>query len=859
MRTWVRRLGVTFVALSFALCSIPHDANADEPTADQLHAVTLLQQGCGAQPEQAAQVVAAAQVAQASPEPSASASPSPGPSVSPSATPSPYVGPPSAPSGPQILVPPVATPSPVPGVATPPPVPSASPVASGTPGTVIITPQTIPPSSSPLPAPVFSSGPIGAGTPSPSPSPAAGEVLEPGNYAITGDHLEGTNTPGGTFDIVGHVNIFYQDGVLGGDRAHYDGQRYIDITGNTFVKSRSGDTTLFADSVRFDSLTQKATLIRGRGESTQGVEQGKLHFAGTSIVTDRNGVTHVDRANLTTCENARGGYHIESKTLDIYPGDKAVAKSAVLFLGALAILYLPIVVISLRRDEPGSRRQPGFLPIVGYSAAEGFWVKARIGFSPSDYYYGYYRVEEYTRIGLGLGYVATLRRKDGRRQTDINFYRLKNKIDGSNNNNLSLNDDEIFSRSMRGKFTLNYTGNYGPLVSLPPQFDLTTALDHGNERGDRQNYSFHRTSTGSQASTNDYGLSDHRAFSPKLSNDFTMSYTNSQNTGFARSTTLHYETLTRFSGRSYDYELTYDRYDTTTPSTVQKEPELAIRPHDPLFPRLRAFPITAQYTLGLYNDPQAQPGIDKFGLSTARGEARFQVGPVLAHVLGSDFSAGVTVQQDAYGTGDLKAQIGQQATLTTPLFGHMINTISYNESHVNGPLSEPFKSIDVLGDGTKQANDVLRIFNRDIYSLSLTATTFFNRQAQSVGYQLTSRPSPRSTLSLGGAFTPGSGNGFDRTSVQVATPFGYQSDLQVSMNVNWKAHMRLENKNIYYRHVVGNCYEIRLAYNQDLKQVTASVNLLAFPSRVANFGLGQTSLGSIIPQSFSSQSFGGGL
>ena len=219
----------------------------------------------------------------------------------------------------------------------------------------------------------------------------------------------------------------------------------------------------------------------------------------------------------------------------------------------------------------------------------------------------------------------------------------------------------------------------------------------------------------------------------------------------------------------------------------------------------------------------------------------------------------MTLQQDAYWTGDLKAQIGQQATLTTPLFGHLINTISYNESHVNGPLSEPFKSIDVLGDGTKQANDVLRIFNGDVYSLSLTATTFFNRQAQSVGYQLTSRPSPRSTLSLGGAFTPGSGNGFDRTSVQVATPFGYQSDLQVSMNVNWKAHMRLENKNIYYRHVVGNCYELRLAYNQDLKQVTASVNLLAFPSRVANFGLGQASLGSIIPQSFSSQSFGGGL
>ena len=309
--------------------------------------------------------------------------------------------------------------------------------------------------------------------------------------------------------------------------------------------------------------------------------------------------------------------------------------------------------------------------------------------------------------------------------------------------------------------------------------------------------------------------------------------------------------MTRLSGNWADYELNYDRYDTSLPSNVQREPELTIRPHSPLFPRQRLMPITAQYTLGVYNDPQAN-------LATSRGEARLTFGPALAHFLASDLSATVTVQQDAYGTGDLKAQIGQQATLTTPLWGHIINTISYNESHVNGPLAEPFKSIDVLGNGTKQANDNLRIFNGDVYTLSLTATTFFNRQAQSVGYQLTSRPSPRSTLMLGGSFTPGAGNGFDRTSVELTTPFGYQSDLQFQAFIDWKQSGRLLSKNIYYRHIVGNCYEIRLAYNQDLRQVTASIDLLAFPSRALNFGLGQTSLGSIIPQSLSSGAFTGG-
>ncbi len=839
MRMLLRRVGVTMVALSFGLSWVrPVLADADGDTA---HALTLMNSGCGSP----------AQVAQVTPSPEPVASPAPAGSASP--TPAPYVGPPTAPNGPQILVPPVASPSP--GAITPPPVPTATPTPSGTPGPVIITPQTVPPLSTPIPQPVVSSGPV---VPSPAASaspPPQGEILDPNSYAILGDKLTGVNKPGETFDLDGHVNVFYQDGVLGGDHAHYDGQRYIDVTGHTFVKNRAGDTTLYADTIRFDTHTQNATLLRGRGESTQGVEQGKLHFTGTQMVTDRSGVTHVDRANITTCENPRGGYHLESKTLDVYPGDKAVARSAVLFLGALAVFYLPVAVISLRHDEEGSRRQPGFIPIVGYSSAEGFYIKARVGFSPSDTYYGYYRIEEYTRIGLGLGYVATLRRKDGRRQTDINFFRMKNSTDGTNSNNLQFNDSELFSRSTQAKLALNYTGNYGPLVSLPPQYDLTAAVDHGNERGDRQNYSFHRSSTGTQASTNDYGFSDHRSFSQKLTNDFTLSYTNSQSYGFEPSKTLHFETLTHFSGKSYDYDLTFDRYDTSVPSNVQKEPELAIHPHDPLFPRLRAVPITAQYTIGLYDDPEAQPDLTKNGLTTSRGEARVQIGPGLAHFLASDFTGQVTVQQDAYGTGDLKAQIGQHATLTTPLFGHIINTISYDESNTNGPYAEPFKSIDVLGAGTKQANDVLRIFNGDVYSLSLTGTTFFNRQAQAIGYQLTSRPSPRSTLLLGGSFTPGPGFGFDRTSVQVASPFGYESDIQISTFVDWKNHMRLESKNIYYRHVVGECYEIRVAYNEDLKQVTASVDLLAFPSHVVNFGLGSTSLSSIIPQSFSSSTF----
>ena len=73
-------------------------------------------------------------------------------------------------------------------------------------------------------------------------------------------------------------------------------------------------------------------------------------------------------------------------------------------------------------------------------------------------------------------------------------------------------------------------------------------------------------------------------------------------------------------------------------------------------------------------------------------------------------------------------------------------------------------------------------------------------------------PSPLSSLTLSGNFTPGFGNGFDRTNVQIVTlarPSVW--DIQFATFVDWKNHMRLESKNIYYRQVIGDCYEVRLS------------------------------------------------
>lgn len=844
MRVWAT------LAIALALIAgTVTPAFATAPSLDELRALALINSPC-LPDEQPAIIAQAAGEATAAPTPDGSdASPvptagSPSPSPSPSQAANPVI-----PRGPGVLVPP-PLPSTSPQI-TPPPMPTPTPTSSsaGSLAPVMLTPVT--PSPVPTATAIATSGPLSpAGKATPVASPSPGETLGPNDYAVLGDHLVGNRTPGSPFDLDGHVNVFYQDGVLVGDHAHYDGERYLDITGNTLLRNRTGDSTLTADSIRFDTTTQKATLINGRGVSTQGVQSGNLHFTARQLTTSRDGVTHGERASLTTCENPHGGYHIEAKTLDITPGDKAIARAAVLFLGPLAILYLPIIVIPLRRDPTAIHRQPGLVPLIGYSAAEGYYVKAKIGFSPSQYYYGYYRVEYYSKLGYGLGYVASFRRKDQKRSTDVDAFRMFNKTDNSQNWNINLTDSENFSPALRSTERFSYQGDYGPLISLPASISLALGLTKTSKK-DTENFSFARQSTGGEVSSNNYGFSDTYQFSPKLSNQMTISFTTNSSafSGISNvNTNFHLNTDTHLTGNTYDYDMIIDRYDASTPSGANKLPEFLIRPHSALFPGLKSIPTTASYTIGEYSDPTAM-------LATSRAEAQLNFGPALAHLPVGDFNASVNIRQDAYGTGDAKAQISQLLNLSTPLGAHFNNTLSYTNQHVNGLGDEPF-TFDTIGGAYKNLQENFRVFNGDVYALSLQTGTAFNRAAQPIQYQLLTRPSPRSSLILGGVYTPGPGFGFDRTNVQVVTPFGRGSDIQISTFIDWKNHQRLESKSIYYRRIIGDCYEFRLSYNEDLKTVALTIDILAFPSQALNFGLGQQT--SIIPQSFASDQFTGG-
>ena len=752
----------------------------------------------------------------------------PEPSGSPTATPTFIPIPPVGNGGPQQIVPPA--PRPLNPTPTPYPLPTPSPTANPSAPIFLVRP-------SGTPGPIVPRGQGENPTPVPYASPAP--TLGPFQVVTIADSIVGSSDTTKPSDLAGNVHVFYTEGQIVGDRAHYDGDHTIVLRGHTYLVNRAQDSILYADQITFDLATRHATLMNGSGESIEGVQQGKLHYYASELTARSDGVTHGDHASFTTCENPHAGYHVEARSLDVTPGDKLVARKAVVFLGPTAILYLPLLVIPLVQSAVGSRRVASFIPVVGYDSVEGAYIKARIGFGATETYYGYYRVEYFTKRGLGLGYVAYIGAKDAHRYTTIDSYTISDRIQNARETNINIQDTENLSKRLRAQLGASYQGDFGPTLALPASLNLTASIVHQGNLS-TENLTFSRYLQGSLSDNLNLGFIDTLSLGPELQEEINLAYAKF-NSPTSTNDTFQIDSETHLFSRFADYTLTYDKTNYSSGDFgYDKIPELDIMPHvaqggDHFLPQL-------EFAIGDYSERENN-------FNTTRAQAQINEQLYLKIFGNSDLSADYNLTQDYYGTGDEKAFDQQNVSLQTPIGSHIINSLTYNEEHPIGPIDVPFQLFDRLTPAAHSAQEVIRFYNKDVYSFSLAGGTNFDEMAQPVNYQLNVRPSGRSYVVFGGYFTPGGGLGFNTTNVQAITPFGRDTTLEFSTNVDWKNHNRLEDKNVYLTRTIDGCYNLQLTYNQDLKAFSFNVVILAFPGQPNSFGFTGTQNSTVVPGS----------
>lgn len=736
------------------------------------------------------------------------------------------------------------------------PTPSTTPRVGQTPQPVFFTPT---PSAEDFPHINRGPTPVPTVTPSPPPLPNATPTPEPlpsGLARVTADQLYGNNGPGGGFTAFGHVRLEYANATVVADQAVYSATtKILRATGHVLLSEANGDTAT-ASALEYHSDSDRVEMFGVEGSTAaiyfQGEQiQGRLYYKGAEAILDPNGHTIIKNGWITTCEPNHVAYHITGREIEIRPRDRLIAKGSALYLGKVLVAALGVLALPL--SEIAQRRPTAFAPRIGYNSAYGIFIRNYINFYRGPNWYGTYHVDFYQKVGLGLGADLYFQRKDGRGSGELTIYNLNNNgkqqaLTGTRNTTqASFSMTRLITDHLNASVAFNYSGQSAIFTALPTTTSTNISLTH---TGARSTTSYLITNTATGPSKSFGGIVQHTiAFSPTFSQSIGLNLQDNTNPGaFSRAIGLN--TDTHVSARSFDADLVVSTNhgsqtngigttgESSTPVVgIQRVPEFSLRARPFQIQSLR-LPISATFIDGIYND-----GYDN--IETSRLDLTAQIGPGIYRIGNSAVvNASMTLHQDAYGTGDLQGAIGYQATLQKYFGSHADNTLLYTAQSVRG--FTPMPSLDKLS-GSDQISEVLNVYNGTYYRF--TASTnydFTSKFLSTINYQLNVNPSPYSYVSLGTTYDP-HGSGYSPLIVSFATPVTRTDYLQFSGNYDFRLH-GLQGQNYYLTHTVGDCYVVRIAYHQPLKEVDVSLALLAFPSQSASFGINNN--GPIIAQGF---------
>ena len=176
----------------------------------------------------------------------------------------------------------------------------------------------------------------------------------------------------------------------------------IDLNNNSLVargnvKLHDKERDAEGDELIYD-LDTRTGIIKGMtGSFTDPGIVGSVFMTGTSV-SIAEGQYVMENASLTTCDREEPHYKIEADEIEIYLNDKIVMRRVRYFEGKFHLFSLPYLVISLKEDEEGLQ-----VPKFGYSASEGFFVKAAYGYVINENHSGVVRIDMMNRLGMATG------------------------------------------------------------------------------------------------------------------------------------------------------------------------------------------------------------------------------------------------------------------------------------------------------------------------------------------------------------------------------------------------------------------------------------------------------------------------
>ncbi len=223
-------------------------------------------------------------------------------------------------------------------------------------------------------------------------APAAGEQAEDAVSAVevNGDVVE-YHVEDDTLVAQGNVTIEKDNVILTCDKVTvHRGTNLAHAEGDVVLRSPEGEIRGQRMDFNFETMT-------GDFEGARII----FHpFYGRAPVISKVGENHIvmEGGYLTTSDFDKPEYRLASKKIDIYPGEKAVARHVRFLLGKAPVLYVPKYTQDLRE------REPQFLITPGYEKDWGAFVLTQWRYRLSEQFKGVVHVDYRERKDLAWGF-----------------------------------------------------------------------------------------------------------------------------------------------------------------------------------------------------------------------------------------------------------------------------------------------------------------------------------------------------------------------------------------------------------------------------------------------------------------------
>ncbi|HET6948611.1 MAG TPA: LptA/OstA family protein [bacterium] len=258
-----------------------------------------------------------------------------------------------------------------------------------------------------------------------------------------------------------------------------EGQVSLEVAGQTVA----GDFLTYNINTRVGTLYQAETTYTGP------MVLGSVTLRAARLEGDPPRFASASDAFATTCDPDDPLVSFTAAEIGIIVGDKIVGRRVSVWLGDRRLFTLPWFIIFLQE-----RRESRIVPVVGYSDAEGWFLKTAYTYYLTPSHYGFFHADWMERLGVGVGVEHVYQVRGGRGSALL--YRLANRQTGGVDLRGVLAHAQQITPSVQASVFADYFGR--SFAAQPSTSSLFTAFDLSRQRPEAFTFLF---GTYSQSST----------------------------------------------------------------------------------------------------------------------------------------------------------------------------------------------------------------------------------------------------------------------------------------------------------------------------------------------------------------------